>query len=152
MKRILPIGAAFFLALSFATIAAAFAESSGRGYFLAPTAPPSQPFGAGARVEEVIADTPAARAGIRAGDVVVAINGEKIADYAGLDAAMAANGGRPLTVVVERGGTRLRFRVTPIFALLQSPYPYSQVERRWVLGVSHTEYRMVPCALEPDCE
>jgi S1-C subfamily serine protease len=81
VKRILPTGAAFFLALSFATVAAALAESSGRGgYLLAPAAPPSQPFGAGARVEEVIADTPAARAGIRAGDVVVAINGEKIAD------------------------------------------------------------------------
>jgi membrane-associated protease RseP (regulator of RpoE activity) len=42
----------------------------------------------------VIADTPAAGAGIRAGDVVVAINGEKIADYADLDAALAADGGR----------------------------------------------------------
>ena len=145
MKRILPIGAAL-MALSLATVAAAFAESRGP----APAAPPSQPFGGGARVEEVIADTPAARAGIRAGDVVVAINGRGIADYADLDAAMAADGGRPLTVDVERGGTRLRFRVTPIFALMQSPY--AEVRQRWVLGVSHTEYRMVPCALEPDCE
>jgi C-terminal processing protease CtpA/Prc len=137
------------LALSFATIAAAFAESSRRGY-LAPALPPSQSFVAGARVEEVIADTPAARAGIRAGDVIVAINGGRVADYADLDAAMAADGGRPLTVDVERGATRLRFRVAPIRALMQSPY--AQVQQRWVLGVSHTEYRMVPCALEPDCE
>ena len=149
MKRILPAGAAFFLALSFATIAAAFAESSGRGY-LSPATPASQPLGVGAWIEEVIADTPAARAGIRAGDVVVAINGEKIAGYADLDAAMAADGGRPLTVDVERGKTRLRFRVTPIFALMQNPY--AEVRQRWVLGISHTEYRMVPCALEPDCE
>ena len=150
MKRILPTGAAFFLALSFATIAAAFAESSGRGYLLAPAAPPSRPIGAGARVEEVIAETPAARVGIRAGDVIIAINGGRVADYADLDAAMAADGGSPLTIDIERVGTRLRFRVTPIFALLHSPY--SEVQRRWVLGVSHTEYRMVPCALEPDCE
>ena len=67
-----------------------------------------------------------------------------------LDAAMAASGGRPLAIDVERGGTRLRLRATPILAFVQPLY--GDVRRRWALGVSHTEYRMVPCREEPDCE
>ncbi len=147
MKRILLAGVAV-LALSVATVPAAAAQRSQRGYDPVPRQPLS--FASGARVEEVIANTPAARAGIRAGDVIVGINGRTIADYADIDAAMAANGGHPLTIDIDRGGTLLRLRATPILALLQSPY--AEVRQRWVLGVSHTEYRMVPCREEPDCE
>jgi len=147
MKRILLAGAAA-LALSLAAAPAGLALPAGRATD-APTAQPP-PFAAGAWVEEVIADTPAARAGLRAGDVIVAVNGRTIADYADLDVAMAASGGRPLAIEVERGGTRLRLRATPVLAFVENPY--ADVQRRWVLGVSHTEYRMVPCREEPDCE
>jgi S1-C subfamily serine protease len=147
MKRILLAGAAV-LALSVAAAPAAL--GAGRSGAYEPAAPQPPPFAAGAWVEEVIADSPAARAGIRAGDVIVAIDGVEIVDYADLDAAMAASGGRPLAIDVERGGTRLRLRATPILAFVQPLY--GDVRRRWALGVSHTEYRMVPCREEPDCE
>ena len=147
MKGILLTGAAL-LGLSVAAAPGAVAFGAGRVFD--PAAPRQQSFAPGAWVEEVIANTPAARAGIRAGDVIVAINGRTIADYTDLDAAVAASGGRPLIVDIDRDGTRLRLRATPILAFVQSLY--ADVQQRWVLGVSHTEYRMVPCREEPDCE
>jgi S1-C subfamily serine protease len=147
MKRVLPIGAAL-LALSVAAAAGAPALSAARAFDSTP--PQRQSSASGAWVEEVIANTPAARAGLRAGDVIVAINGGTIGGYADLDAALAASGGRPLAVDIDRDGSRLRLRVTPILALTQAPY--ADVRRRWVLGISHAEYRMVPCREEPDCE
>jgi membrane-associated protease RseP (regulator of RpoE activity) len=147
MRRILLTGAAL-LGLSAAAPPPAFAQGAGGAHRPAP--PLQQSPASGAWVEEVIAGAPAARAGIRAGDVIIAINGATIADYADLDAALAASGGRALTIEIDRGERRLRLRATPILALMQSPY--AVVRRRWVLGVSHTDYRMVPCWEEPDCE
>ena len=147
IKRILSAGAAA-LALSARVAPAGPALCAGRS--IDAPAPQRQSLASGALVEEVVADTPAARAGIRPGDVIVAISGRTIADYADLDVAMAASGGRPLAIDVDRGGTRLRLRATPVLAFVENPY--ADVQRRWVLGVSHTEYRMVPCREEPDCE
>jgi S1-C subfamily serine protease len=111
-----------------------------------------QAFGSGARVEEVLPNTPAARAGIRAGDVIVAIGGRPVSGYADLDNVVGASGGRPLTIDIDRGGTRLRLRATPMHALVQRFDLFGNVDHRFVLGVAHTEFRFISCALDPDCE
>jgi regulator of sigma E protease len=54
-------------------------------------------------VEQVLADSPAKRSGLRAGDVVVAVNGEKV-DGSTLTKRIGESGGRPLTLTVRRGG------------------------------------------------
>ena len=49
----------------------------------------------------------AARAGLRQGDRIVAVNGQPVAEYPTFDAAMNAAKRRPVTLDVERGGARL---------------------------------------------
>ncbi len=70
---------------------------------------------AGARVRSVMPGGPAARAGVRAGDVVVAAAGQPVADPAALIQVVSRHGvGRPLLLELERDGQRLEVRVTPV--------------------------------------
>lgn len=58
-------------------------------------------------------DGPAARAGLRAGDHVLAIDGHPIARATELIDAVRASPGRAMTFELERAGTRLDVSVTP---------------------------------------
>jgi putative serine protease PepD len=66
-----------------------------------------------ARVQALTSGGPAAKAGIRVGDVIVSVGGQKTA---GADAVIAAirshQPGQQVTVVVERNGHRRSFTVT----------------------------------------
>jgi regulator of sigma E protease len=55
-------------------------------------------------VEEVTPDSPAAAAGLRQGDVVVAVAGRPTAGFEEISESIRASGGRPITVTVERNG------------------------------------------------
>lgn len=64
-------------------------------------------------VEEVLKDTPAQAAGLRAGDVLVEANGKPVtADQPIRSIVQEAKGG-PLDLKVRRGGEELRITVTP---------------------------------------
>jgi len=147
MNRILLTGIAV-LGLGTAVVPADAAHKQVRRY----DRPPEQAqwSGSGVRVEEVLANTPAANAGIRPGDVIVGMGGRAVNGYADVDAAVAASGGRPLTIDIVRGGARARLRAAPRLAITQGAY--SSVQQRFVLGLSHTEFRLRSCAEEPDCE
>ncbi len=68
----------------------------------------------GARVVSVAPNGPAARAGLRQGDVVVAAGGQPVQGPSQLVAAVERAGvGRSLTLTVNRGGTTLQIAVTP---------------------------------------
>jgi len=54
-----------------------------------------------------------ARAGLQAGDRVVEAGGQPVRSWAQLVGAIQANAGRPLPLVVRRGGQTLRLSVTP---------------------------------------
>jgi regulator of sigma E protease len=58
-------------------------------------------------VDAVIDGRPAATAGLRSDDRIVAINGAPIAEPEDIPKRISASGGRPLTVVVERDGRRV---------------------------------------------
>jgi membrane-associated protease RseP (regulator of RpoE activity) len=68
--------------------------------------------GAGARIDAVDAGSPAARAGLRPGDRIVAIDGHPISSMYDVT-PFVAGGGRPLTIDVARGGSILRMRAYP---------------------------------------
>lgn len=55
----------------------------------------------------------AAKAGIKVGDLIVEVNGEKIESFAQFARYVADSGGKPLTLTVVRKNRRLRIRVTP---------------------------------------
>lgn len=78
----------------------------------------------GARIEEVMPGSPAARAGIAAGDRIVAVDGEGVHDAAGLlDALAAKPSGVARTLSVERGGESLELEVVPVDASELAPGP-----------------------------
>lgn len=62
---------------------------------------------------EVLEDTPAANAGLKTGDKVVEIEGEPIRRWREIPDLVAPNAGKPLKIVVDRGGERIEAVVTP---------------------------------------
>jgi membrane-associated protease RseP (regulator of RpoE activity) len=130
MNRILLTGTAL-LTLINAGMPASAAPKHARQYQQVPLQ--QQSFGSGARVDAVDANSPAARAGMRPGDRIVDINGRSINGI--LDVIPSVEGGgRPLTVDIERGGTRVRVRVSPPNGRWQ----------RGVLGITGTYYPFCP--------
>ena len=71
------------------------------------------PSGTGAVVSTVKADTPASKAGLKAGDVITAIDGDPVANADDLTAKINAHKpSQKVTLSVERGGKSLRIDVT----------------------------------------
>ncbi len=66
-----------------------------------------------AQVDEVVAGMPAEQAGIRAGDLITAIDGWGIETFDDVLRIVTASSGRTLAVSVERDGKTLTFPVTP---------------------------------------
>jgi regulator of sigma E protease len=66
-------------------------------------------------VAQVMPDSPAAAAGLKAGDKVVAVNGVALDTRTGLIEAIEAEEGRALTVTVNREGNRFDVTLTPHF-------------------------------------
>jgi regulator of sigma E protease len=64
-------------------------------------------------IGEVIPNSPAAQAGLRAGDRVVQIAGVESPTWQDISSKEALNAGHPLPVVLERDGKRLNVTVTP---------------------------------------
>lgn len=68
----------------------------------------------GALVEDVDADTPASKAGLKAGDVVLEFDGERIRSARQLTRLIQETpAGRAVAVVVSRDGQRMNLSVTP---------------------------------------
>jgi regulator of sigma E protease len=78
--------------------------------------PGSRPFGylpIPARISEVASGTPASHAGLRAGDVVRAIDGQKIEYWDQFVDLVRGSGGKTLQLEVERAGQTVTLAVTP---------------------------------------
>jgi putative serine protease PepD len=69
--------------------------------------------GGGARVEQTVSGSPAAAAGLRAGDVITAVGDEDIPDGSALSALVEGRApGDEVTLHVERGGRTVQIDVT----------------------------------------
>lgn len=66
-----------------------------------------------ARVDEVVAQSPADKAGIRPGDMITAIDGWPIESYDEVYRLVTTSSGRELAIDVDRSGERLAFNVMP---------------------------------------
>jgi regulator of sigma E protease len=65
-------------------------------------------------VDSVLPGTPAERAGLQAGDVVIALNGERMALSSQFSDATRRSGGHELELTLLRGGREQRVRLTPV--------------------------------------
>ncbi len=106
------------------------------------------------RVGNVLADSPAARAGMRAGDLLVAVNGEPVGSWDAWVTTVRASAGRELAVELERGGERVHVQVTPATVTGPDGATMGQVgvsvaEQPWPAEMLRTERYGVLAAWRP---
>jgi membrane-associated protease RseP (regulator of RpoE activity) len=73
----------------------------------------SLPKGQGLIATEVIADGPAAKAGLKVNDILLTIDDRPLADQAALVEAVQKKGGKPAALAIIREGSRMTLEVTP---------------------------------------
>src|SRR6266699_42992 len=66
-----------------------------------------------ARVDEVTPDSAAAVAGLKPGDLIIAIDGRRIDSFTDMQRIVSASGGRALTITIDRGGAHEDLKATP---------------------------------------
>lgn len=87
-----------------------------------------------ARVDKVEANSAAAAAGFQAGDVVIAIDGNKIETFSDMQRIVSGRAGERLTFTVKRGETDLQLQGTP--ELREVKDPFGNIQRLGVLGIT----------------
>jgi regulator of sigma E protease len=87
-----------------------------------------------ARVDKVEANSAAAAAGFQAGDVVTAIDGNKIETFSDMQRIVSGRAGERLTFTVKRGEANLQLQGTP--ELREVKDPFGNVQRLGVLGIT----------------
>jgi regulator of sigma E protease len=89
-----------------------------------------------ARVDEVQAGSAAAEAGFKPGDLVVAINGRAIDDFAHMQRLVSESGGETLEITVRRDGALLSLKATP--RLETKKDAFGNVRRIGILGIQRS--------------
>jgi regulator of sigma E protease len=89
-----------------------------------------------ARVDTVLPDSAAAAAGLKPGDLVLAIDGRTIESFSDMQRVVSANAGRTLTFQIDRGGAPMTLTATP--ALKQGKDGFGNSTCQAVLGVSRS--------------
>jgi regulator of sigma E protease len=89
-----------------------------------------------ARVDTVQPDSAAAAAGFQPGDLVMAINGSAISDFADMQRVVSDSAGEPLNITVDRKGTQLVLKATP--ALKEIKDNFGNVHRIGILGITRS--------------
>ena len=84
-------------------------------------------------IERVNPLSPAHRAGLRPGDVILELNGAPISDFAELRLPVLASDGAPQRLLIWRDGGRFETELTPV--LTDQPTSAGGFEARWQLGV-----------------
>jgi regulator of sigma E protease len=85
-------------------------------------------------VGRVAADSPAATAGLRSGDAIVAVDGHRVQYWEDVDRAVASANGQPLQLAVRRGDTTETVAITPKQTTIQDPI-LREPKTVWDIGV-----------------
>ena len=84
-------------------------------------------------VNRVLPDMPAAAAGLQASDRIVQINGQAVSSWESMVCAIAASGGKPLSLQVNRGGAVQSLQIVPKLSP-DEPGQCGYTEH-WVVGI-----------------
>ena len=68
-------------------------------------------------VSELMPTSPAAEAGLRPGDTIVAIDGQPVDEFADAKAVIESSAGRSVTLEVERAGDRIQIELVPALTM-----------------------------------
>jgi regulator of sigma E protease len=104
---------------------------------------------ASALVDEVMPDSPAARAGLAAGDLILEYDGQRLATFAAFAEAVSASEGRPRSLTFARDGEvrTIEIAAEPI----STDTGFGVEEPRWRIGIRGAE-ALVPGAVATDRE
>ncbi len=97
-------------------------------------------------VGRVMEESPAERAGLKAGDVIAAVDGAPVKRWEELSQQIRQRGGQPLSVTIQRSGQDLKFTITP--EIRQSENLFGQKVQTFQIGVASSE-RLVTEELGP---
>jgi len=89
-----------------------------------------------ARVDSVQPASAAEAAGFKPGDLVTAINGEKIESFSDMQRIVSISAGETLSIDVDRGGAPINLKATPQLKELKDNF--GNVHRLGVLGISRS--------------
>jgi regulator of sigma E protease len=89
-----------------------------------------------ARVDAVQADSAAAAAGFQPGDLVIAINGHPVADFAEMQRVVSESAGETLDITIGRAGAQRVLKATP--ALKEVKDNFGNVHRIGILGITRS--------------
>jgi regulator of sigma E protease len=89
-----------------------------------------------ARVDSVVAGSAADRAGFKAGDVVVSIDGKPIGNFTDLQRIVSVSTGEELTLVVKRGDGEATLKATPELKEIKDQFGNSS--RVGILGINRS--------------
>ena len=76
-----------------------------------------------------LADSPAAKAGLQAGDIIVSVDGQAIHSTPKVHDIISGNGGKPVDVVFSRNGKLMTAHLTPAWSK-------NGATKEWMIGVS----------------
>jgi regulator of sigma E protease len=89
-----------------------------------------------ARVDAIVANSAAAAAGFKPGDLVLAINGDKIDSFADMQRIVSTSAGERLEIKVDRGGVPVTLTAVPELRELKDHFGNKQ--RLGMLGISRS--------------
>lgn len=89
-----------------------------------------------ARVDTVQPGSAAQSAGFKPGDLVVAINGEKIKSFSDMQRIVSISAGETLSIDVDRGGAQINLKAAP--QLKEIKDNFGNLHRLGVLGISRS--------------
>jgi len=89
-----------------------------------------------ARVDAIQPGSAAEAAGFKSGDIVVAINGDKITSFSDMQRIVSIGAGSPMKFTVERGGATVELTGTP--ELREVKDNFGNVHRMGVMGISRS--------------
>lgn len=84
-------------------------------------------------VGEVTAGTPAAAAGVQAGDRVLSIDGKPIHDWNEVAEGIGAKNGQPVTLLLSRGGSEVTLTLKP--EAKTRPTIFGEEKPAWLIGI-----------------
>lgn len=96
------------------------------------------------RVDSVQANSAAAAAGFKPGDLVRSIDGSKISSFSAMQRIVSVSAGEKLTIKVDRGGETVTLHAVPRLEDIKGPFGNKQ--RIGVLGITRS---MAPADLKP---